>query len=317
VTALDDAGFASLWFAEAYGSDVFTPMAYSAALTSRIRLGAAIAQVPARTPTATAMAAMTLDHLSGGRVVLGLGASGPQVSEGWHGVSYTQPLARTREYVAIVRSALAREEPVAFAGEHFALPSPGSELGKPLRSSLHPLRPGLPIYLGAEGPKNVALAAEVADGWQAMFFSPAFDTFYRSALEEGFARRPGGRPAGFEVVATVPVVLSSDVDAAADRLRPELALYMGGMGARGANFHHDVFVRMGYDDVAARVQELYLSGRKAEAAAAIPTELVEQVSLIGPVEKVRRELDVWDSCVVDEIAIQGLPDDVEAVARLL
>ncbi|HEY2190713.1 MAG TPA: LLM class F420-dependent oxidoreductase [Actinomycetospora sp.] len=317
VRALDDAGFASLWFAEAYGSDVFTPMAFSAALTSRIRLGAAVAQLPARTPTATAMAAMTLDHLSGGRVVLGLGASGPQVSEGWHGVSYTRPLARTREYVSIVRSALARDEPVQFAGEHFTLPSAGSELGKPLRSSLHPYRPHLPVYLGAEGPKNVALAAEIADGWQAMFFAPAFDWFYRSALEEGFARRPGGRPEGFEVMATVPVVLDDDVERAADRIRPELALYIGGMGARGANFHHDVFVRMGYDAVAARVQELYLTGRKPEAAAAIPTELVEQVALVGPVGKVRSELDRWEATVVDEIAIQGLPDDVESVARLL
>ncbi len=204
-----------------------------------------------------------------------------------------------------------------FSGEFFTLPSPGSELGKPLRSSLHPYRPSLPIFLGAEGPKNIALSAEIADGWQAMFFAPEFDSFYRSALDEGFARRAGGRPAGFEVVATVPVVLSSDVEAAADRLRPELALYMGGMGARGANFHHDVFVRMGHGSVAERVQELYLSGRKAEAAAAIPTELVEQVALIGPVGKVRRDLDRWEATVVDEIAIQGLPDDVESVARLL
>jgi F420-dependent oxidoreductase-like protein len=317
IQALDAAGFASLWFAEAYGSDVFTPMAFCAALTSRVRLGAAVAQLPARTPTATAMAAMTLDHLSGGRVVLGLGASGPQVSEGWHGVPYPRPLARTREYVEIVRAVLARKEPVAYAGEFFSLPSAGSELGKPLRSSLHPYRSDLPVQLGAEGPRNIALSAEIADGWHAMFFAPTFDSFYREALEEGFARRPGGRPAGFEVVATVPVVIDDDVERAADRLRPDLALYMGGMGARGANFHHDVFVRMGYSAVAERVQELYLTGRKAEAAAAVPTELVEQVSLIGPLAKVRRDLDRWDACVVDEIAIQGLPDDVESVARLL
>jgi F420-dependent oxidoreductase-like protein len=317
VQALDAAGFASLWFAEAYGSDVFTPMAFCAALTSRVRLGAAVAQLPARTPTATAMAAMTLDHLSGGRVVLGLGASGPQVSEGWHGVPYARPLARTREYVEIVRAVVAREAPVAYAGEFFALPSAGSELGKPLRSSLHPYRSDLPVQLGAEGPKNIALAAEIADGWHAMFFAPTFDSFYRDALDAGFARRPGARPAGFEVVATVPVVIDDDVERAADRLRPELALYMGGMGARGANFHHDVFVRMGYSSVAERVQELYLTGRKGEAAAAVPTELVEQVSLIGPLSKVRRDLDRWDTTVVDEIAIQGLPDDIESVARLL
>jgi F420-dependent oxidoreductase-like protein len=317
VRALDAAGFASLWFAEAYGSDVFTPLAFCAAHTSRVRLGAAVAQMPARTPTATAMAAMTLDHLSEGRVVLGIGASGPQVSEGWHGVPYARPLARTREYVEIVRRVLARREAVTYDGEFFRLPGEGTGLGKPLRSSLHPFRDDLPVHLGAEGPRNVALAAEIADGWAAMFFAPAFDDFYRSALDEGFARRPGGRPAGFEVVATVPVVIDDDVERAADRLRPELALYIGGMGARGANFHHDVFVRMGYGAVAERVQELYLSRRKDEAAAAVPTELVEQIALIGPAGKVRRDLDRWDATVVDEIAIQGLPDDVDVVAALL
>lgn len=313
---IDALGFASVWFAEAYGSDVFTPLGFAAALTSRVRLGTAVAQVPARTPAATAMAAMTLDHLSGGRVVLGVGASGPQVSEGWHGVPYARPLARTREYVAVVRQVLGREAPVRHDGEYFPLPSPGSELGKPLRSTLHPYRPSLPVLLGAEGPRNVALSAEIGDGWLAMFFAPAFDASYRASLEEGFARR-GGRPEGFEVVATVPVVVDDDVERAADRLRPELALYMGGMGARGANFHHDVFVRMGYGDVAARVQELYLDRRRDEAAAAIPTELVEQVSLIGPASRVRRELDRWDGTVVDEVAVQGLPDDLAAVARLL
>jgi F420-dependent oxidoreductase-like protein len=317
VRALDAAGFASLWFAEAYGSDVFTPLAFCAAHTSRVRLGAAVAQIPARTPAATAMAATTLDHLSEGRVVLGLGASGPQVSEGWHGVPYARPLARTREYVEIVRRVLARQEPVTYDGEFFRLPAEGTGLGKPLRSLLHPFRDALPVHLGAEGPRNVALAAEIADGWAAMFFAPAFDDFYRSALDEGFARRPGGRPSGFEVVATVPVVIDDDVERAADRLRPELALYMGGMGARGANFHHDVFVRMGHGAVAERVQELYLGGRKEEAAAAVPTEVVEQIALIGPVGKVRRDLDRWEATVVDEIAIQGLPDDVAAVASLL
>jgi F420-dependent oxidoreductase-like protein len=319
--AIDDAGFASLWFAEAYGSDVFTTLGAAAALTRRVRLGSAIAQIPARTPTATAMAATTLDHLSGGRVVLGVGASGPQVSEGWHGVPYGRPLARTREYVDVLRQALARREPVTYAGEFHHLPAapgPGvTGLGKPLRSSLHPLRERLPVWLGAEGPRNVALAAEIADGWHAMFFAPAFDDFYRDALAEGFARRPGGRPDGFEVVATVPVVLDDDVERAADRVRPELALYMGGMGARGANFHHDVFVRMGHGAVAERVQELYLARRKADAAAAIPTELVEQVALVGPAAKVRRDLDRWAPTVVDEIAVQGLPTDVHAVAAAL
>ncbi|GAA4917017.1 F420-dependent oxidoreductase-like protein [Actinomycetospora succinea] len=315
--ALDEAGFASVWFAEAYGSDVFTPLAYAAAHTRRVRLGTAVAQIPARTPAATAMAATTLDHLSGGRVVLGLGASGPQVSEGWHGVPYARPLARTREYVEVVRRVLARREPVSYAGEFQRLPAEGTGLGKPLKSSLHPYRADLPVHLGAEGPRNVALAAEIADGWHAMFFAPSFDGFYRDALAEGFARRPGGRPEDFEVVATVPVVLDDDVERAADRVRPELALYIGGMGARGANFHHDVFVRMGHGDAAQRVQEHYLAGRKAEAAAAIPTEVVEQVALVGPVSKVRRDLDAWAATVVDEIAVQGLPEDLDAVASAL
>jgi F420-dependent oxidoreductase-like protein len=315
--AVDDAGFSSVWFAEAYGSDVFTPLAFAAALTSRVRLGTAIAQVPARTPAAAAMAATTLDHLSGGRVVLGLGASGPQVSEGWHGVPYARPLARTREYVEVVRRVLARREPLAYDGEFHRLPAEGTGLGKPLKSSLHPYRADLPIQLGAEGPRNIALAAEIADGWHAMFFAPSFDEFYRDALAEGFARRPGGRPDGFEVVATVPVVLDDDLERAADRVRPELALYVGGMGARGANFHHDVFVRMGYEAVAQRVQELYLAGRKADAAAAIPTALVEQVALVGSVGKVRRDVDRWASTVVDEIAVQGMPEDVDAVAAAL
>ncbi|BBG01315.1 MULTISPECIES: LLM class F420-dependent oxidoreductase [Pseudonocardia] len=317
VRRIEDLGFDGLWFAEAYGSDVFTPLAYAAALTSRIRLGTAVAQIPARTPAATATTATTLDHLSGGRVVLGLGASGPQVSEGWHGVAYPRPLARTREYVDVVRQVLAREQPLDHDGEFHQLPlRGGTGLGKPLRSSLHVLRPDLPIQLGAEGPRNIALAAEIADGWHAMFFSPAFDDFYRTALEEGFARR-GGRPEHFEVVCTLPVVVDTDIERAADRIRPDLALYMGGMGARGANFHHDVFVRMGHAETAARVQDLYLRGEKAAAAAAVPTSLVEEIALIGPVGKIREDLARWSGTVVDSLAVQGLPEDLEIVAKAL
>jgi F420-dependent oxidoreductase-like protein len=192
------------------------------------------------------MAALTLDHLSGGRAVLGLCVSGPRVSEGWYGVAYPRPLARAREYVEIVRRVLAREKPVRFDGEFHRLPETGgTALDKPLRTSLRPWRHDLPVYLGAEGPRNVALAAEVADGWLAMFFAPTFDQHYREALEAGFARR-GRRPEGFEVVATVPVVVDDDIERAADRIRPELALYISGMGATGANFHHDVFTRMGF-----------------------------------------------------------------------
>lgn len=317
VREIEDLGFDGIWFAEAYGSDVFTPLAFCAALTGRIRLGTAVAQIPARTPAATATTAATLDHLSGGRVVLGLGASGPQVSEGWHGVAYPRPLARTREYVDVVRQVLARERPLTYRGEFHELPlDGGTGLGKPLRSSLHVRRPDLPIQLGAEGPRNIALAAEIADGWHAMFFSPAFDGFYREALDAGFARR-GGRPDRFEVVATLPVVVDDDVDRAADRVRPDLALYMGGMGARGANFHHDVFARMGHAELAARVQDLYLRGEKAAAAAAIPTALVEQVALVGPAAKIRDDLGRWEDTVVDSIAVQGLPEDLAAVSRAL
>ncbi|OLM30678.1 Coenzyme F420-dependent oxidoreductase [Pseudonocardia sp. Ae717_Ps2] len=314
VRRIEDLGFDGLWFAEAYGSDVFTPLAYAAAVTSRIRLGTAVAQIPARTPTATATTAATLDQLSGGRVVLGLGASGPQVSEGWHGVAYPRPLARTREYVDVVRRVLARAEPLDHDGEFHQLPlRGGTRLGKPLKSSLHILRPDLPIQLGAEGPRNVALAAEIADGWHAMFFSPAFDGFYREALDAGFARR-GGRPERFEVVCTLPVVVDTDVERAADRVRPDLALYMGGMGARGANFHHDVFARMGHAELAARVQDLYLRGEKAAAAAAIPTSLVEEVALVGPPGKIREEIGRWESTVVGSLAVQGLPADLDTLA---
>jgi F420-dependent oxidoreductase-like protein len=316
VRQIEDLGFDGIWFAEAYGSDVFTPLAWCAARTERLRLGTAVAQLPARSPAATAGTAATLDLLSGGRLVLGLGASGPQVSEGWHGVAFPRPLARTREYVEVVRRVLARDAPLTHDGEFHPLPLPGGTgLGKPLRSTLHPLRPRLPIQLGAEGPRNTALAAEIADGWHAMFFSPAFDAHYRAALNAGFARRPGGRPAHFEVVATVPVVVDADVERAADRVRPELARYVGGMGARGANFHHDVFARMGHGALADRIQDLYLRGEPGAAAAAIPVALVEQVALVGPAAKIRDELAVWQDTVVDSIAVQGLPEDLAAVAR--
>jgi F420-dependent oxidoreductase-like protein len=318
IIEIEDLGFDSIWFAEAYGSDVFTPLAWSAALTSTIRLGTAVAQIPARTPAATAMAANTLDHLSGGRVVLGIGASGPQVAEGWYGVAYPRPLARTREYVAVVREVLDRRQPVDYDGEFYQLPLRGegtTGLGKPLKSMLYPLRQRLPIQLGAEGPRNIALSAEVADGWHAMFFAPAHDASYREALEAGFARREGGRPDDFEVVATVPVVVDDDVDRAADKVRPYLALYIGGMGARGANFHFDVFVRLGFGDIAERIQELYLAGDKAAAAAAIPVAMVEQVALIGPAAKIRDDLSRWETSVVDTIAVQGLPKDLCRLAE--
>ncbi|HEV7534702.1 MAG TPA: LLM class F420-dependent oxidoreductase, partial [Acidimicrobiia bacterium] len=243
-------GFDSMWTAEAYGSDALTPLAWFGAHTTRLKLGTGICQMPARTPTALAMAAMTIDHLSEGRLLLGVGASGPQVVEGWYGQPYPKPLARSREYIDIVRRTVARAEPVAYAGDHYTLPyagAGGTGLGKALKSTIHPRRPEIPIYLGAEGPKNISLAAEIADGWVAMLYSPHDDAWYRERLAEGFARRaPERSPASaFEVVCLTPAVVNPDVEAAADMVRPYLALYAGGMGARGANFHFEAIARAG------------------------------------------------------------------------
>jgi len=294
IAAAEDLGFDSMWAAEAYGSDCLTPLAWWGANTKKIKLGTSIAQISARTPAALAMAAMTLDHLSEGRVILGIGASGPQVVEGWYGQPYTKPLERTREYVSIMRKIFAREERVTFEGKQFQLP----------------------IYLAAEGPKNVALAAEIADGWLPLFFSPKMDEFYREALGNGFAKN-GAREEGFEVASMVPIIVTEDVEAAANFVRPMLSLYMGGMGAKGANFHYDVFVRLGYEDVAAHVQELYLQGKKSEATASIPLELVEDVALIGPPGKIKDELPKWrDSCLTTML-LTGPPQMLETVANLV
>jgi F420-dependent oxidoreductase-like protein len=312
-------GFDSIWTAEAYGSDCLTPLAWWGAATSNVRLGTNIMQMSARAPAAAAMAAMTLDHLSGGRFVLGLGASGPQVVEGWYGRPYPKPLARTREYISIIRKILEREEPVTFDGEYYPLPYPGGTgLGKALKSTVHPLRTDIPIMLGAEGPKNVALAAEVADGWLPMFFSPKMDGFYRDALAEGFAR-PGARRTfdDFEVPAFVPVVVHDDVEEAANLIRPSVALYIGGMGAASMNFHANHFGRLGYEAEVAKIQELFLSGRKVEAMGAVPTKLVEDIALIGPAAKIRDELPLWESTLLTSLIIQAPPQSVAAVAQLL
>ncbi len=319
IAAAESLGFDSMWTAEAYGSDCFTPLAWWGAKTSKIKLGTAIAQLSARTPAATAMAAMTLDHLSGGRFILGLGASGPQVVEGWYGQPYPRPLERTREYIEILRRIFARDRPVDFAGRHYELPTTrGSGLGKPLKSTIHPLRTDIPIYLGAEGPKNVAMAAEIADGWLPIFYSPKMDGFYRDALAEGFAR-PGARrtPETFECPASVSVIVDDDVEAAADKIRPTLALYIGGMGARSANFHFEVFCRMGYEETCLRVQDAYLSGRKREAIAAIPTALVEETSLIGPMGKIKDDLVRWKTTLLTTICVGGPPQFLETVAKVI
>ncbi len=307
ITEAERLGFDSLWTAESYGSDVLTPLAWWGASTERLRLGTALVQMSARTPAATAMAAMTMDHLSGGRFILGLGVSGPQVVEGWYGQPFAKPLARTREYVSIVRDIVARQDRVTAPGPHYPLPYPdGTSLGKPLKSTLHPVREEIPIFLGAEGPKNVALAAEICDGWLALFFSPHHEGFYRDALSEGFARDGARRSfEDFEVVATVPLIVHDDVEQAADMLRPMYALYFGGMGARQAYFHHDVAVRMGDEAEAKRIQDLYLEGKKQDAAAAVPTELVEALTLIGPPDKIRHDLEAWRDSIVTTMLVAG------------
>ncbi len=318
VSAAERLGFDSMWTAEAYGSDALSPLAWWGARTSTIKLGTAIMQMSARTPAATAMAAMTMDHLSGGRFILGLGVSGPQVVEGWYGRSYARPLARTREYVEIVRRIIARQGPVSFQGAHYQLPLPGGTgLGKALKSTVHPLRPDLPVYLAAEGPKNVALSAEIADGWLPFWFSPKSDGFYRAALEEGFSREGAQRDAAsFEVACLVPVVVDDDVETAADQLRPTLALYVGGMGAKGANFHYEVIARLGYEEECARIQELYLAGDKAAAIAAVPLAMVEDVALVGPAAKIAEELPQWRDTVITTMLLSGPPPLLELMARL-
>jgi F420-dependent oxidoreductase-like protein len=318
----EELGFDSCWTAEAYGSDCLTPLAWWGSHTERIRLGTGLVQMSARTPAATAMAAMSMDHLSGGRFILGLGVSGPQVVEGWYGEPFAKPLARTREYVSIVRNAIARREPVTSDGAHYPLPANGREgitgLGKPLKSTLHPLRERIPLCLGAEGPKNIALTAEIADGWLALFYSPQHDAeLYRPCLEEGFARRD--RPHDdFEIHASVPFVVHDDVEQAADMIRPRLALYFGGMGARSMNFHREVPVRMGYEAEARKIQELYMDGKKDEAAAAVPTRLVEQLALIGPADKIRHDLEAWRESSVTSLLIEpGPPERLRQAAELV
>ena len=280
-------GFDSAWAAEAWGTDAVTVLAWLAARTTRIHVGSAIMQIAARTPAATAMTAATLDLMSGGRFRLGLGVSGPQVVEGWHGQPWGKPLGKTREYVEIVRAIL-RRETIEHAGEHYAIPynGPGATgLGKPLRLMLRPERPEIPIYLAAMAPRAVELAAEIADGWIPLFFVPerARDVF-GAALDRGDA---------FDVAASVPVLLTDDVESGRDFLKPYYALYIGGMGSRGQNFYNDLAVRYGYEAEARKIQDLFLDGKQREAAAAVPDRFVDEAALVGPRERIAARLDVW------------------------
>lgn len=316
ISAAEEAGFDSVFTAESWGSDAYTPLAWWGAATSSIRLGTAVAQLSARPPTSLAMAALTLDHLSGGRHIIGLGVSGPQVVEGWYGQPFARPLARTREYVRIVRDVLAREAPVTSAGPHYQLPLPGGTgLGKSLKPITHPLRADIPIWLGAEGPKNVAQTAEIADGWLAIFFSPRMAGQYNEWLDEGFAR-PGARRTreDFEVAATVQCVITDDVPAALDRYRPSTALYVGGMGAEEKNFHADLYRRMGYGAAVDEIGALFRAGRKAEAIAAVPDEMVRETMLVGTADDVRAQIGDWSAAGVTTLMVTAR--DTETIRAL-
>ena len=306
-------GYDSAWAAEAWGTDAVSVLAWLGASTTRIKIGSAIMQMPGRTPANTAMTAATLDLMSGGRFILGLGTSGPQVVEGWHGQPWGKPLVRTREYVEIVRAAL-RREAVEHRGEHYRIPydGPGATgLGKPLKLMLRPLRADIPIYLAAIGPKNVALATEIADGWLPLFVDP-------ERFGAAFGESVAGAPAGFEIAATVSVLVGDDVQALRDALKPHLALYVGGMGSKGKNFYNSLVSRYGWEAEAARIQELYLGGRQREAIAAVPDELVDAVSLVGPKERIRERLEAWRETPVTTLVVGSpQPEALEVLAELV
>jgi F420-dependent oxidoreductase-like protein len=293
-------GYDSVWTAEAYGSDAATILAWIAGQTSRIRIGSAIFQMPGRSATMTAMTAATLDQLSGGRMLLGIGSSGPQVSEGWHGVRFGRQLQRTREYIEVVRMAMARER-VEYHGETIELPLPDGP-GKALKLTIAPVQERMPVYLAAIGPKNTALAGEVADGWLPTLVAPEHLPALCEPLEEGAAR--GGRTLdGFDIAPTVNVMITDDLDAARDTMRPFLALYVGGMGSRDRNFYNQLVCRYGFEDAAREVQELYLDGRKEEAAAALPADLIDQVTLCGPADRVRDRLRAYADAGVGTLGV--------------
>jgi F420-dependent oxidoreductase-like protein len=322
VAAAEEAGFDTVFTAEAWGSDAYTPLAWWGRETTRMRLGTSVVQLSARTPTACAMAALTLDHLSGGRHILGLGVSGPQVVEGWYGAKFPKPLARTREYVDILRQVWAREAPVRSDGPHYPLPLSGqgtTGLGKNLKPITHPLRADIPVMLGAEGPKNVALAAEICDGWLPIFYSPRIADMYNEWLDEGFAR-PGARRTRetFEICATAQVVITDDRASVLELMKPHLALYVGGMGAEDTNFHAEVYRRMGYSEVVDDVTALFRSDRKDEAAKIIPDELVDDSAIVGDLDYVREQIKLWEAAGVTMMVIGARsPEQIRELAALV
>jgi F420-dependent oxidoreductase-like protein len=298
-------GYDSVWTAEAYGSDAATILAWLAQATTKIKLGSAIFQMPGRSAAMTAMTAATIDQLSDGRMLLGIGSSGPQVAEGWHGQRFARQLQRTREYVAVVRMALARER-VVFDGETLQLPLPDGP-GKPLKLTITPVQERIPIYIAAIGPKNTTLAAEISDGWLPTLFSPEHVGEFRPLLEEGFARAGGGKGFDdFDIVPTVTAMVSEDRESARDAMRHYVALYVGGMGSRKQNFYNALVQRYGYEDAAREVQDLYLEGRKDEAAAALPGELIDTLCLVGPRDFVRERLAVYRGAGVGTLMISPM-----------
>lgn len=311
----DELGFESVWVPEAYGSDAVTVLSYIAARTTRIKLGTGVLQLFARTPASTAMTAMALDELSGGRVLLGLGSSGPQVVEGWHGVPFDAPIGRTKEYVEIVRTIVRREEPLTYEGRFYRVPfrPEGGSPARPMRSSMHPFRPAIPVYVAANGPRNVALMAEIADGWLPFLYSPDHHHAIAPMLEDGFARRDPDLPP-LTIATSVAVHIGDDLDACRDAARPTLALYIGGMGTKERNFYNDLVVRYGFATAAAEVQDLYLAGRVAEAERALPTELIDLLTIVGPPDRVKARLRDWAASPIDELLVKT--PDVETLRQV-
>jgi F420-dependent oxidoreductase-like protein len=320
VQRAEELGYDSVWTAEAYGSDAVTPLAYLAALTKRIKLGTGIMQLAARTPANAAMSAATVDAMAGGgRFIAGLGVSGPQIVEGWYGEPWGKPYYRMRDYVAIMRKIFRREGPVTHDGKEYSLPytGPGAlGIGKPLKSILH-MNPDIPIYLATGNESTVKLTAEIADGWLPMGFMPGAMDEYRPWLEEGFRRAGNGKSMkDFAITASVHVEVENDVKAALARLKPEVALYVGGMGHKDKNFHNDIMVRRGFGDAAKRIQELYLAHAKDEAIAAVPDEWVDMKSLVGPASRIRERYRAWEDCGADTISVRSRqPEAIEVMAQ--
>jgi F420-dependent oxidoreductase-like protein len=320
VQRAEELGYDSVWTAEAYGSDAVTPLAYLAALTKRIKLGTGIMQLAARTPANAAMSAATVDAMAGGgRFIAGLGVSGPQIVEGWYGEPWGKPYYRMKDYVAIMRKIFRREGPVTHDGKEYALPytGPGAlGIGKPLKSILH-MNPDIPIYLATGNEATVKLTAEIADGWLPMGFMPGAMEEYRPWLEEGFRRAGNGKSMkDFAITASVHVEVENDVKAALAKLKPEVALYVGGMGHKDKNFHNDIMVRRGFGDAAKRIQELYLAHRKDEAIAAVPDEWVDMKSLVGPAPRIRERYRAWEDCGAETISVRSRqPEAIEVMAQ--